>query len=265
MDSKLSLKKLQGVELEVLQAFHDFCEENKLIYYLTAGTLLGAIRHKGFIPWDDDMDVLMPRPDYEKFLQIFERKNKIPHLKLATPNNTENYYTPVVKLFDNRFAAKAPHLRFPCPLGPWIDIFPLDNMGNNYSEALRLYKLVGIWRKIRPWRTLTPACHTGIRYYVRNLVTKILDLRPASYFLNKIHHTSRRYENKEFTNYVGVVSFPGYGLKEIMEKSIYEERILHPFETKQFYIPKGWHEILTRFYGDYMTPRKPKGVHFDYK
>ncbi len=263
MDIKLSLQELQRVELELLEVFHNFCEQNHLTYYLTAGTLLGAVRHNGFIPWDDDVDVLMPRPDYEKFLELFEQKNTCSHLKLATPTNTPNYYTPMAKLVDSRFSMEEPHLRLPCPLGPWIDIFPLDNMGDDYKTAWRLYHRVGIWRKIRPWRLLPPSSR-GIRYALRRCVTAVLDLVPSASFLNQINKASRRYESSAFTKYVCVVSFPGYGLKEIMESSIYQTRQLHQFEGKQFYIPAGWKEILTRFYGaDYMTPRKLARIHFE--
>ena len=76
MSRELSLQQLHKIETDVLQVLHDFCEEYNLTYYLFAGTLLGAIRHKGFIPWDDDVDVLMPRSDYEKFLKLFPKHNK---------------------------------------------------------------------------------------------------------------------------------------------------------------------------------------------
>ncbi len=262
MKSNLSLKELQHIELEVLQEFHVLCEENKLTYYLTAGTLLGAVRHNGFIPWDDDVDVLMPRTDYERFLQIFEQKNKASYIKLATPSNTNNYYTPMAKMYDTRFQMEEPHLRSSCPLGPWIDIFPLDNMGNDYKTALHLYKKVGIWRRLRALRFLPTKRH-GILRLIRNCITFVLDFIPSSYFLNKINQVSRRYEDRQYTQYVGVMSLPGYGLKEIMEKNIYADRELHIFENKQFYIPIGWHEILTRFYGDYMTPRRRDYIHFE--
>ena len=262
METKLSLKELQHIELEVLRSFHVFCEENKLTYYLTAGTLLGAIRHNGFIPWDDDIDIVMPRPDYERFLQLFEQKNTVSYLKLATPKNTPNYYVPMAKLFDSRFGMEEPNLRFPCPLGPWIDIFPLDNMGNEYEEAVSFFKKVGVWRVLRCLRML-PSQRKGLRRFARNCVTAVLSILPSAYFLNKINQVSRQYEDAHFTKYVCVVCMAGYGLKELFEGVWYQKRELHAFGPYQFYIPCGWHKILTRFYGDYMTPRKRDYVHFD--
>ena len=114
--------------LDVLQTFHDFCEENKLKYYLIGGGLIGAVRHKGFVPWDDDVDVAMPREDYDKFLAL---KNEIPTgYKLSIPFQKDGYTNTKPRIYSTEYKIQEQFIkRF--TLGPWIDVFPLDNTFNN--------------------------------------------------------------------------------------------------------------------------------------
>lgn len=262
MEQKLSLEQLHHIELEILQEFHNFCEEHALTYYLIGGTLLGAIRHKGFIPWDDDIDVVMPRNDYEKFLTLFEHDNKISHLKLAFLGHTPNYYCPTAKVFDSRFEMHESNIRITCPLGPWIDVFPLDNMSDDYRAAVALFKKISFWNHLKCGKTLLHNKKT-FKERIKKLISKCLFCIPLSYILEKINTTSRYYASNSFTKYVCVVTVGTYGLKEIMPREWFEKRELHVFEDRKFYIPTQYHNILTNLYGDYMTPRKPAYVHFD--
>lgn len=265
MNNSHSLQLLQKRELHVLQAFHDFCEAHQLTYFLTSGTLLGAIRHQGFIPWDDDVDVLMPRQDYENFIALFlqQQEKQLP-LKLATPEHTLNYYVPCVKLFDSRFPMQEPNLRKACQLGPWIDIFPLDNMSNDYKKAVKLFNHIKQWRRVCEYKRLQKSfTYKKLKSILQYVYFKAVAVFPLSFVLRHINQLSKKYAADTLTTYVCVVVMGSYGLKEIMPRVWFENRELHVFEGKEFYIPNGWHEILTRFYGDYMTPRKHDYVHFD--
>lgn len=264
MTKKLSVEELHHTELEIMQEFHNFCEKNSLTYYLIGGTLLGAIRHKGFIPWDDDIDVVMPREDYEKFISIFEQNNTNKHLKLATPQLTPNYHVPTIKLFDSRWTMEERNLRRPCPLGPWIDIFPLDNMSDDYEKATKLFWRVAKVRRLNVCRNMKPA-HKKLNNLIREPLAFILGFLPRTYLLNKLNKLASCYQSSEFSKYVCVVVLGTYGIKEIMPSQWFANRELHVFEDRKFYIPKGYHNILTNLYGDYMTPppaHKRKGTHF---
>ena len=252
MSESISLPQLHKMETEVLQVFHDFCEEHHLTYYLFAGTLLGAVRHKGFIPWDDDVDVLMPRVDYEKFLTLFPKYNKLTHIKLATID-TPHYYVPIAKIYDSRFRTNEPKLHDPCPLGPWVDIFPLDNMGNTFEQAEKLQKKVFLWHRIRNWKA-TETGYKNFKCMLKTMIRWLLLPVPMRFFLQHIDNIAQCYASDTFTKYVFNVTLTPYRADKIMLSEWFTGKELHVFENRQFYIPSGWHEILKNFYGDYMTP-----------
>ena len=98
----ISNAEIKNIQLEILVQFRDYCEANNLQYFLYAGTLLGAIRHQGFIPWDDDIDVVMPRPDYEKFFQLSMKKPIGKYLQTNHYSIRKHYNAPFIKLVDTR-------------------------------------------------------------------------------------------------------------------------------------------------------------------
>ena len=263
MSTQFSLEELHNVELAVLQEFHNFCEKYHLTYYLQAGTLLGAIRHNGFIPWDDDVDVAMPRSDYNKFLQLFPKHNKLTYLKLADIN-TPNYYLPIAKLYDERFRLEELNLRHSCVLGPWIDIFPLDNMSNNINTAVNFFNQVALWRRLNNFKAVNYRSKKRFRYYIRRFVTVLLSVIPQRWLLRIIDNKSQRYKSETLTKYICAVGSTSFGSDKIMKSEWFEAKHLHSFEDRKFYIPNGWHEILTNFYGDYMVlpPIEQRTTHF---
>ena len=120
---------------------HQFCEENGIKYYMIAGTLIGAIRHKGFIPWDDDIDIAMPREDYEKFLKIFPEYGKKNNL-LAVNNRTKPYYgRPMTKVIDTRTSLTEPEYRSDDPIGVFVDIWVMDGVPDDASKGDWLKKM----------------------------------------------------------------------------------------------------------------------------
>lgn len=263
MSHTLSLQELQKKELEILKIFHAFCDKHQLRYYLYYGTLLGAVRHNGFIPWDDDVDVIMPRNDYKKFIELFPKYNQIPYIKMASLTNTPEFYLPLIKLYDSRTPLTESVLKHPLSLGPWIDIFPLDNMSDEYSKAKHLFQRVSFWRRLRSWKLFIPS-GMWIKRKVKVLLQYVLFFVPTPFILHKIDKLSQIYNAQEFTKYIGIVSHGAYGLQGIMDKKLYENRILHPFEDTAFYIPEGFDSVLTHLYGDYMTPINNQNArHFD--
>lgn len=139
---KLSEREIQLSILQILQYFDSYCKKYQLRYYLSGGTLLGAIRHKGFIPWDDDIDVCMPRPDYEKLLITF--KNNANEKYLLSSFDVGNSYRPYVKILDLKTKVISKNSEDEQYL--WIDVIPVDGLPDGEDEIKKVYWLCNIYR-----------------------------------------------------------------------------------------------------------------------
>ena len=124
----MELEELQQTELEILKVFHNFCTENGLRYYLAGGTLIGAIRHKGFIPWDDDIDICMPRPDYMKLLELAENGKLDEYRCVDSRYIDPESPTSIIRIYDNRTEIAFKNNLVKMKFGCWIDLFPLDGV-----------------------------------------------------------------------------------------------------------------------------------------
>ena len=129
------------VSLEVFDDIHDFCIKNNIRYSLSGGTLIGAIRHGGYIPWDDDIDIYMPRPDYERFLKSYKSSNKF-RLFAKSLSNSEMVYARVCEM-EKTFVTSRLNFWTKEEKGVWIDIFPVDGAGDTYEEACKRVKFEG--------------------------------------------------------------------------------------------------------------------------
>lgn len=250
--SKNELRELQLVTLEILKTVVEFCNKHNLRYYLSEGSLLGGIRHGGFIPWDDDMDIAMPRDDYEKFLKLWGKDihNKC---RLFHQSTYKKYYLTFAKVI---FTGKC---RFSSLIrtglrsmnevkGPGIDIFPLDEVG---PLSIALCKRA---RKIRKLRNILL---TKV-YYIKN-TKKRKGYRFAAHFTSykALHkkltalYTADQGKGEEY--YINFAS--AYNItKEIFPKNYFEPAREIDFEGFKVTIPYKSEEVLTCIYGDYMTP-----------
>lgn len=133
---KIEIEELRKILLELMDEIHAFCEKHGLKYYLSGGTLIGAIRHKGFIPWDDDIDIHMPRPDYEKFLELFPKESE--NVLLENRLNDKYRYT-YAKVCKKNTLVVEHAMDGGVDEGVFIDVFPLDALGNTEEEAKNLW------------------------------------------------------------------------------------------------------------------------------
>lgn len=259
---EITLTEQKEILQKILMFFHDFCEKNNLTYYLTGGTLLGAVRHKGFIPWDDDIDVCMPRNDYEKLLDTFNDAHGAFRVISA---RDKQFYLPFAKVVDTRTCMKeAVDSNF--ELGIFIDIFPIDNMSDDYNTAYSLY------RDVKKYRTALMFKNVKIsdqRAFYKNVILAFgkiaLSLIPRSYIIKKIDKHSQRYNSAQATYYVGMVCAAFYEKREILKSEWFSGKCLLDFEGKQFWAPKGYDAFLTQLYGDYMQlpPVEKRVTHHD--
>lgn len=244
---KLTSSEIKRVELEILSAFHRFCEKNNIKYYLAYGTLIGAIRHKGFIPWDDDIDVVMLREDYEKVKQLLSNdmiENKYEFISF----DNGKFHQPVGKIVDTTtIAYKSPDGQF----GLWIDIFPLD-----YYDA-KIKRKCMFWRNIIIAKT-TNKFNFSNKKDIAKFFVKLLSM-PFSIksCAEKIENATRNAPKNELYT----VAYTPYFSDVIREDELVRKEVR--FEDRYFFTFENYDEILRRIYGDYMElpPEEKRRTH----
>ena len=268
---ELTLEEIHSATLNIMDYIHDLCAKNGIKYYLGYGTLLGAVRHQGFIPWDDDFDIQIPRKDFNKFCRIMlNEKNN--HIKLVNRANTEGYTFAIPRVVDSRFYYQSTQknsnkIKNP-DMGIFIDVYPFDNYGNKEETARYLLN------KIERINGMYAIYMNGfsLRGWSRSIIRM-----PLHFFLRIIygrHYNSKvdsriykiiEKHTKDTDKYIGQVTWER-GCNQF-NKEWFAERVLVPFEDRQFWVPKGYDMILKKSYGNYMElpPQNQRVSTHDYK
>lgn len=254
--TEIKIGELQGLELDILKHFHDYCIKNGIRYYLYAGTLLGAVRHKGFIPWDDDIDLCMPRPDYEKLWELVKTEPVAPHLELRSARNRECYNAPFFKLVDTRTDGHEDYLRDEIRNGVWVDLFPMDGLpddaGEREAHLAALKKNQKLMEKVvRPYHL----CANPLRLAKRAALWCVYHGRDYRALANGQDALARKYVYEQSAD-VAVSVFDGW--KRVFRRDWFSETELLPFAQYAFCAPARYDEVLKYMYGDYMTPPPPE-------
>ncbi len=137
---KIEIDEMRQRLLSMAEYLQNICKENGLKMFLSGGTLLGAVRHKGFIPWDDDIDVHMPRPDYDRLIKIFKRKENIGKYKLLSHELNDKYVYTFAKLVDDDTLLIEDDIYSGVDMGLYLDIFPIDGLGDDIATAEKQMK-----------------------------------------------------------------------------------------------------------------------------
>ena len=261
---KLSDQEVRNIQIELLDEFVSVCNKLGLYYTLGGGTLLGAIRHKGFIPWDDDIDVLMPRPDYEKLLEYDTKNVKIWGKNVSLCNwkkrNSNCCFIKLVKkntIVKEKYGTSSNNV--------WIDIFPIDGISNNPVKQTKLFRKVLFLRKVLGIRNAKIGeGKTVAKKYVKCFLTPILRIIPNHCFSNKLEKLSKIYNYSDEKMVAGILW--GYGIQECMEKNEFNQSIKVEFEGKMYNAPSNYDKYLTQLYSNYMElPPKEKRVKHEYE
>lgn len=259
--NKEILKKLQETELKLLDKFVSICDKYNLEYYLAGGTLLGAVRHEGFIPWDDDIDVGMPRKDFNKFIEICMKELDKEYFLDCYKTNKYCYNTFIKLKLNNTIFLEESIENLNINHGIWIDIFPYDDVTKNLGKIEKIKK------------KLVTYSHTICRIKNKNYLgelskSKYLTIKFISFFfsnrfinsmLHKILQFNLNKNNKYICSYGSVYDLD----KEVLEKSDFFPIIELPFAGKKYKCPKNYDKILKKLYGDYMKlpPKKDQRTH----
>lgn len=252
---KLTLQETQAVLYEMLDCFATYCEEHQLRYYLVGGTLLGAVRHKGFIPWDDDIDVGMPRPDYERFLELTKEQPLAPHLKVLSPN-THTLTLPFVEIIHT--GTKVERIQSRCleeenkVLHLFMDVFPQDGWPSSERETAKLVKRMAFCRKLN----LLSRAKLGEGATPVRAIAKIPALLVAKAISNRrILQYMDRYAKRfdyDTSVYAGAVTYGIYGIGERCRREEITKFVQVPFGNRTYNAPGCYDSYLSAIYGDYM-------------
>ena len=260
---KILANDIKKLQVDMLRKIHDFCVENGIVYTLAHGTLIGAIRHHGYIPWDDDIDIMMPRPDYNRFLSLFN--GKVENLRVLAPEIDVNYYAPYGNICDERtllIESGVSHRSI--PIGIKIDVFPVDGVPEDDLEFEKCMKKMLFYNKVLYFKRKKFGSINGLKdFSIWVGVRGLLSVISYGFVQKKIMKLAAK-NNYNESKYVAILVFPShdsfFSCKRI-ERVVFDSTVKVEFENNYFFAPKGYDSYLRTFYGDYMQlPSKEKRI-----
>ena len=259
------MTELQVKLLGILEWFNCFCEENGLRYYLIGGTMLGAARHNGFIPWDDDIDVGMPRADYNRMAQILKNKKNEKYILETPETDADDFFYASAKIYDTS-TTLIENTRYKIKRGIFLDVFPLDGIGNSLQESINNYKKITYISDLLHSRVC--AIRKG-RSFFKNLSIVLMRCVPNIFINNKkllkqLVNTCSKYS---FDDCLWVGNLVGaWRFKEVMPKEIIGEPTDYMFEGIKVKGVADADKYLTHIYGNWreLPPIEKQVTHHDF-
>ena len=247
---ELPVSKIREIEVEILRAFVKFCDENGLRYYLVGGTLIGAVRHQGFVPWDDDLDVAMPRKDFMKFREL-TMDGKFGEYEIRSIIHTPDIHPrPFDRIVDTRYMTMTNVDQTYIP--PWLDVHAFDGLPADEIECSKHWDKAGKLKKGSKISRTPLSQVKGIKRKIKHLLLnwKIIAKGPTYYAQQLIEH-AMKYDFETSENIASVVA--GYGRKEQMPKYYFTdgEKKMY-FEGILCCVPPHYDKVLTHMYGNYL-------------
>lgn len=254
---EVDINQYKETTLKVLEFFVNFCEQHHLRYYVAYGSAIGAVRHHGFIPWDDDVDVAMPRPDYECFVSICQTAD-LGKYELVTPQNTHGYYLPIAKLCDkDTTLLEKKHYR--CIIGSYIDIFVIDGMANDPKILEETGRIYNYYYRMLELANSYYSFSDLYKFYIKRRRLRIV-FSYLKYALNRKKYTKMAIQGIEeishrysYETHDMTIIYPRiYGDREFCPKAWLEGCTMMAYETLQVALPSNYEQWLNQLYGDYM-------------
>ncbi len=264
MQKITQVSKIQSVLAEILEHFAKFCNEHQLTFFLSNGTLIGAVKYQKFVPWDDDCDVMMPREDYEKFLSLYKECEN-PKYHLLSLVTSKTWRMPYAKLSDANTLLKEGDYEFGEELGVSLDIFPIDRWHPNEKKAAvqtflaELYKRFLICANAETFQTPKKGITKLILFGI-HLVGKAFGWK---YWQKKICRMAEK-SNKYPEKLVGCVAWCCHGCGEILPKEVFSQTVDVTFLGRTYPAPIGYDQYLTQLYGEWrkeLPPEQQKSNH----
>lgn len=237
--NEISFDDAKNIRLNILSEIHNFCKANNIQYSLAFGTLLGAIRHKGFIPWDDDLDIMMTRPNLERFVKEYKGNNQY---EVFTNTDNKCLVYGFARVQDKTTCSYNGRRKMP---GVNVEIYPIDGVPSSDTEALDFYKGIEDFKSKE--KKVILIYHLMVKYGLWPFHKTPFFIKG---FINDYHDYGTRYDYKT-SNHVALLFGNPYKFKKF-EKSIFERVVEVPFENKLFNVLIDYEVVLKAFYNDYM-------------
>ena len=242
---RIGLEDQKAIEIEILDFVVDFCEKHAISYWLDRGTLIGAIRHRGFIPWDDDIDIGMMRNDYDNFINMFG--DPLGRYELRCGDKDSSFLCPFAKVMDTRTMLYEPD-EHGLKLAVGIDIIPLDPIPDDDKIVKRIYNKRDCLKLLNNLQANVVRPKKKYRAAVAMFLHVILSAFPRGLFMKRIIKQAQKYSNQK-TEYLGDYTVI-YRIKS--KKEWFSSFKMVPFENKEYCVPVGYDKYLRDLYGDYM-------------
>lgn len=237
------IHELRAIQMGIMDDVHRFCQQHGLTYFLSSGTLIGAVRHGGYIPWDDDLDIYMPRRDYELFLQQYS--DPAGHYRAIDPKREPHYYYTFAKVIDQRTRMVEQETRG-YEIGVYIDIFPVDYVSDDAKERERVFRLKKLLYKIRRCKISSDnPLHSRLAYWCYRCLPLTVGMLER--------WIARLVVRTEATRTVCNMTEAGPGLKGCFAAGDIATAVDIRFEDRTYKTMVGYKDYLTRTYGDYLT------------
>lgn len=259
---EILIDELKSLQIDILADVHNFCVNNGIEYSLAYGTLLGAVRHKGYIPWDDDIDIMMRRDDYENFIKIYHHD----YYSVVDTSTSIDYYLPFAKICDDRTMMIEQSTQKK-PIGVYVDVFPVDNIPDSDKELDRMFLKKKCWNIVYMLKIVAIDRNRSL---YKNLILAmshfLLVIIPMKLVVSKMKSISKRYQTVT-TNRRAVFVFWNNMKRWVLPKALFDRYSEITFEGMTYKTISEVDTYLKAMYGDYMQlpPEDKRVSHHSFK
>ena len=260
---RMTLQEIQSVNLDIMKDIHAFCVEHGIHYSLAYGSLIGAVRHKGFIPWDDDIDIMMPRPDFEKFSSSFESK----HGFVLSSVYDENTYINYTRVYNNeKTLVISPAKAGKKEVGIWVDVYPIDGISDDETKSRKQFVEIRKYsQQVMEMRFIFRTLVSGntirkVKAAIKWVICRLVKRGNLRQWHNRIVDLCKEVPYGETSRCSSLVCMEANrdDRQEIFPLTSFQNYQLVPFETEHFYIVSDYDTVLKVIFGDYMKLPPPE-------